>query len=546
MFPAGRRPPARPSAPLSSRLIQLNTHFDITRAQLAIGASARRTAPTAMMAVLVFFWLAASAWLRPLALPDEGRYVGVAYEMLRSGNWLVPTLDGLPFFHKPPLFYWLTAASLAAFGNSELAARLPSLLAATAIAMALYLFLRRTLGTGRASTTLLILATTPFFFGCAQFANLDMLVAACIGCAILCAADAALTDKVGRPRRATLLAAYAFAALGVLGKGLIGIALPVLVITAWLATLRQPALLLRLISPLGIALFALIAAPWFALVATRYPDFLHYFFVHHHFERYTTGDFNSQQPLWFYPAVLVGFTLPWFGSLPHALAPARSAAERRVDALMWTWLIATVVFFSIPKSKLPGYVLVAVPPVAALAARGLAEFVGKRTTGRQWTMAMFAGAIALLAAALGAGLVYERHNIRQLLVAARPAIAATDEVIALRNYPFSLAFYLRLRRPIGVVEDWDDQLLLRKDAWRKELWDAAAFADAPARAVLLRPAELTQHLACARDKVFIIADQQAAAGFPQIAGLARVASGTDYTIWLSPARAAGAAAGCPP
>src|SRR5262249_30170312 len=146
-----------------------------------------------------------------------------------------------PFFHKPPLFYWLTAASLAAFGDSEFAARLPSLLAATASAMALYLFLRRALGAGRARTTLLILATTPFFFGCAQFANLDMLVAACIACPILCAADAVLMDKVGRTRRASLLGAYAFAALGVLAKGLIGVALPALVITAWLVALRQPA-----------------------------------------------------------------------------------------------------------------------------------------------------------------------------------------------------------------------------------------------------------------------------------------------------------------
>src|SRR5262245_44260473 len=102
--------------------------------------------PIALLSCVVFGWLAASAWLRPLALPDEGRYVGVALEMLRAKNWLVPTLDTLPYFHKPPLFYWLTAASLALFGVNEFAARIPSLLAATAGACALYLFARRWIG----------------------------------------------------------------------------------------------------------------------------------------------------------------------------------------------------------------------------------------------------------------------------------------------------------------------------------------------------------------------------------------------------------------
>ena len=75
------------------------------------------------VAAVVLAWLAASAWLRPLHLPDEGRYVGVAWEMLRSGDWLTPTLDGLPYFHKPPLFYWITAGSMAWFGLDEAAAR---------------------------------------------------------------------------------------------------------------------------------------------------------------------------------------------------------------------------------------------------------------------------------------------------------------------------------------------------------------------------------------------------------------------------------------
>src|SRR5215510_6402133 len=120
--------------------------------------------PVRLVAPMVFAWLAATAWMRPLALPDEGRYVGVAWEMVRSGNWLVPTLDTLPFFHKPPLFYWLTAAAISILGNNEWAARLPSLLSATGAVVGLFVFLRRWTDQATALTAVLVLATTPFFY----------------------------------------------------------------------------------------------------------------------------------------------------------------------------------------------------------------------------------------------------------------------------------------------------------------------------------------------------------------------------------------------
>ena len=91
--------------------------------------------------ILVMAWFACTAWARALMLPDEARYVGVAWEMLRSGDWLTPTLNGLPYFHKPPLFYWITAGSLELLGRHEFAARVAPILGATLGAMALFLFL---------------------------------------------------------------------------------------------------------------------------------------------------------------------------------------------------------------------------------------------------------------------------------------------------------------------------------------------------------------------------------------------------------------------
>jgi 4-amino-4-deoxy-L-arabinose transferase-like glycosyltransferase len=511
-------------------------------------AIARRIVATPVLLLpALFAWLAAGAWPRPLALPDEGRYVGVAWEMLRSGNWLVPTLDTLPYFHKPPLFYWLTAASLAVFGINDWAARLPSLLAATGSAFALYLFARRFVGEFFARVPLLILVTTPFFLAGAQFANLDMLVSACICCSVLAAAHAVLTAEDDRPHRATLALAYVFAALGMLAKGLIGVVIPGLVMTAWLVHLRRPATLLRLVWLPGVVLFVLLVVPWFALVAQRYPAFLHYFFIHHHLKRYTTTDFNGHQPFWFYLPVLAGLTLPWFVFLPRALSQraGKDGAPPSVHALMWIWLLVTLVFFSIPQSKLLGYALVAVPPMAVLFAHGLARFAGTREAMWQHGVRVTALGAAMCGATLVADLVYERNNVRSLFAEVSPLIAAEDEIVALRSYPFSLSFYLRLRRPIRVVEDWDQPLLMRKDSWRRELMDAEAFVD-PRRvsALFIKPADLTRALACARSRVFLIGEERSAAAFPALARLRRVGDLADEAVWLSPPRAGGEAEDC--
>ena len=188
---SSRKPHVRPWLQAGGASTTAPVAGDAVTRQLA----SRDLATNAAIVLAVFGWLAATAGIRPLALPDEGRYVGVALEMLWTGDWLVPTLDTLPYFHKPPLFYWLTGASLAVFGINDWAARLPSLLAATGTAFALYVFVGRWAGHVQARHTLVVLATTPFFFGGAQFANLDMLVAACIACTILCAADAVLAGK---------------------------------------------------------------------------------------------------------------------------------------------------------------------------------------------------------------------------------------------------------------------------------------------------------------------------------------------------------------
>lgn len=491
-----------------------------------------------ILPLLIFAWLAATAWLRPLSLPDEGRYVGVALEMLGSGDWLVPTLDTLPYFHKPPFFYWMTAASLATFGVHEWAARAPSLLAATGCGLGLFYFLRRWTGDAMAGIALLALATTPLFYGGAQFANLDMLVTACIAGTILCAAHAVLAADDGRPQRAALAAAYVFAALGILAKGLIGVVIPAVVIGAWLGVTARPRMILRLAWLPGLAVFALIAAPWFILMQARYPGFSHYFFVHHHFERYAAQGFNNPRPFWFIVAAFAGATLPWCLSLVGAVRGSTttevSGASKDVRALMWTWLVATLVFFSIPKSKLIGYVMVAAPPLAALAAEGVARAAGDAARARTW-----ATRIAALAVLIGAGMITyvekrdRSHDNTRELAATLQSLGASpaDPLLAMSNYPFSLAFYLRHPQPIRVVEDWGQSWVTQKDTWRRELFEAAEFAPARGRTLLVTPEAMRLLLACSSRTAWLIVPGLSARNVPQLEGLERVAQIGNDAIW---------------
>ena len=444
----------------------------------------RRTHLAAALAFVA--WLAFAIGLHPLALPEEGRYVGVAWEMLRSGDWLVPTENGLPFFHKPPLFYWLTALAMQAFGVDVAAARLAPLLGAGLATLGFHAMTRRHAGERVAGATVLVLATLPFFFVGAQFANLDMLVAAFIALAIVFAADAALALRSGAPRSRSLVLAWACMALGLLAKGLIGVALPGLVIVAWLIVSGQPRTILRLLSPLGIAVFALIAAPWFLAVQQHYPGFARYFFIHHHFERFVTIGFNNAQAWWFFLVAVPLLTLPW--SLWLVRARFRAGIDESPDLpawrlLMWTWLGVVIAFFSLPRSKPVGYAMPALFPLAFLIAEpALAAWRGG---GRRLVVASIAAAVAICIGAVAwAALRYDRDNtaLGRTLLALR---APGDPIVFYDEYFFDVPLHARLAAPVPVIADWNDPTITQHDNWRRELAEAAPFAPARGAALLV-------------------------------------------------------------
>ncbi len=467
-------------------------------------------------------WLLATAWVRPLMLPDEGRYTGVAAAMLH-GDALVPRLHGLPYFHKPPLMYWIDAAAMGLLGANEFAARIAPALGAWLMGAAIFLDLRRRVGRREALIALGVLATCPFFFIGAQYANHDMLVAGLITVAIVSAGRAADADSAPQALRWSV-AAWLAAGLAVLAKGLIGVVLPALVLLPALAWQRRWGAITRLLHPLALLAFAAIVAPWFAAMAQRFPGFLDYFFLEQHVRRFAQGGFNNAQPWWFFVPVVLLLTLPWSLWLPAW--SRRGTRPVAAVALPYAWWIAAVlVFFSLPQSKLVGYALPALAPLAALCALAAAR-------GRAWRWALPAAALACVVAVVALAR-HDDSSQRALAQALRAGQQPGERVVFVGRPFFELPFYAGLADAPMVLTDWDSADIDRHDDWRKELRDAARFDPAAAQRVLLRPAALAD-APCAQGAAWFVAPLEWRPP-PSLDGLERAAVDSRAALWRLPA-----------
>ena len=192
--------------------------------------------------------------------------------MVESGDWLVPRINGLPFVHKPPLYFWMEAALIKIFGLSSFVARLPSLCASILICACVYRLVRDFKGERAACWSVAVLVFSPLFYGGAQYADLDMLVASLITATITCALVATRCGpREPRKEQILWLAAYAAAGLGVLAKGLIGVVLPGSVFVLYVAISGQWSFLWRAISFPGLVLFTGIVVPWFVGMEHKLP-----------------------------------------------------------------------------------------------------------------------------------------------------------------------------------------------------------------------------------------------------------------------------------
>ena len=302
--------------------------------------------------------------------PDEGRYAEIAREMLLLRDWLIPHLNLVPYLEKPPLVYWLTSLSFAAFGFAEWAARLPAALAALAGMYLAYGLGRALWGESQGFWGAMVLATCGGYLVLARLLTLDMVFSVFLNLGIALGYWA-----LSRERRHLWPWAYLSLALAVLVKGPVALVL-VGLIWGLTASLRGRQALRDLMQPGSWVLLVVMVLPWFLYVSWRFPDFFRFFLWEHHVERYLNGAFYHAEPWWYFGPVLLGLLLPWTGLVPWAVS--RRAPHNPNDRLfLIIWASAVLAFFSVSRGKLVPYILPALLPLALLVGEALAAIPSK-------------------------------------------------------------------------------------------------------------------------------------------------------------------------
>ena len=297
--------------------------------------------------------------------------------MAETDDWVTPRLYGKPWFEKPPLLYWGAALSFRLFGVSEAAARLPSAISALLATLALAWLAWRLYGAETARWLLLLLPTTVGMIGFSHAAATDMPFSGMLTIAMVCAAVVLrLTHNENTPiiPRTPWLALILFGfflGLAVLAKGPAAIILCGGAVFFWAMFTKRWRDAFRLFHPATIAAFCLTALPWYILCARRNPDFFRIFIIEHNFKRFLTPEFQHIQPFWFYGAVLLIALLPWTALGVWSLVVGsvqfwRSKQLSPNSHFFLTWALFCLIFFSISKSKLPGYILPAIPAIVVL------------------------------------------------------------------------------------------------------------------------------------------------------------------------------------
>lgn len=356
---------------------------------------------------------------------DEPRYAQVAREMLARHDWVTSTLGGLPWLEKPPLYYWQAMLAYKIFGVSDWAARLPSVLDATVLVFVAYWFLRR-FRPGSALDGALMLVTSAGLVGYARAASMDMPLAATFGIAML-----AWFGWFESGDRRFLIAFYVALALGMLAKGPVAPFLAAVLILLFAATQRSFRIVLKSLSVPGIAAFLIVGLPWYVLVQLRNPQFFRVFLLEHNLARFGTNMFHHPEPFWYYiPVTLLGW-IPWaifaIVAIVLAIRKVRDRNAGPLNTFLLIWIAVVVVFFSMSKSKLPGYILPAIAPGILLLANYLQE---KKSARISPALSVLHGLVvaAMVFAALTLGSTLLQHRIvwdRAAMVALAVAVVAS-------------------------------------------------------------------------------------------------------------------------
>ncbi|HVB08106.1 MAG TPA: glycosyltransferase family 39 protein [Candidatus Acidoferrales bacterium] len=346
-----------------------------------------------VLAICLFSGLSAVG----LVGPDEPRYAWIARNVARNHNWITPFLYGLPWFEKPILYYWSAAIAFRFLHSPEWAARLPSSFAALVSALAMAWLSLRRYGVATAWAVLLIFPACIGVIAFAHAASPDMLFTASIALAMVCAANVLEKRRLfgGEQPGTNSSDKLALIFLGVwlgfatLAKGPAAVILAGGSVLLWALATRNWKHAFRLLHPLAILFFCIIALPWYLLCSYFNPDFFRTFILLHNFERYLTPVFQHRQPFWFFgPIILLGL-LPWTALLVGAALDGRRVFRdgtwrTSFGFFIACWTAFPLIFFSFSQSKLPEYILPVFPPLVLLMARSFVCAIERAPRKAQW------------------------------------------------------------------------------------------------------------------------------------------------------------------
>jgi 4-amino-4-deoxy-L-arabinose transferase-like glycosyltransferase len=314
---------------------------------------------------------------RHLIPSDEGRYAEIAREMLVTGDWVTPRYNGYKYFEKPPLQIWATATAFNLFGVGDWQARLWTAL--TGFLTILFVgFTGARIYSARAGwLAALVLASSPMWVIGGHVNSLDMGLSAFL-VAALCSLLLAQNSHNQAGTRKWMWICWAFMALATLSKGPIGVAIPGMVFIIYSITAWDWKIWKRLHIISGTLLYLAITAPWFVLIAQRNPEFLEFFFIHEHLQRFTQTAHSRTGPIYYFlPLLLLGF-LPWVAQIPNAITQAWRERNREFSSgwLLVCWFAVILGFFSVSQSKLPGYIIPIFPALALIVGHQLDRNLG--------------------------------------------------------------------------------------------------------------------------------------------------------------------------
>jgi 4-amino-4-deoxy-L-arabinose transferase-like glycosyltransferase len=403
---------------------------------------------TLLLLILVFagllFFEKHGSWLFE---PDEARYAEIPREMLATSDFLTPRLNGSMYFEKPPLLYWLNAASMKALGQTPYAARLPTRLAALVTALMLLACLEGNAGPWAA----LVFLSAPLSFTLGRVNLTDGILSATLTAALFCLRAFFKARNENRSGALASIGLGASTALAVLSKGLVGIVFPVGIALVWVALVNRWRLIRDVLFSWALPVFLILAVPWFVLVERANPGFAYFFFIHEHFLRYATSVHHRNEPVYFFVGVFLGGFFPWLlpiiRSTRSFFKVRISEWKERPDELFFLlWFGSVVGFFSLSHSKLVPYILPAFPAAAALVGKWIASEIDSPKLG--WRIYAYSCSILLVGGCLAA-----QHflGMYHLLF---PLLATTVLISLCAWFSYKKATTLRARAYIGLGAPW--------------------------------------------------------------------------------------------